>query len=557
MSADLAPSKDIPGNIIRIRWLRRCSQSIFLILLIILIYSTEFSFTSIKSPDEVITPSPWLNLFFNLDPLSGLTTGLASWIVYGNLLLGLIVLVGTIFFGRFFCGWICPLGTLNQLFSSFSSERESRRGARLIKANVYHRYQAWKYYILFGLVALALLGSVQVGLFDPITIAGRSFGLVLIPALNAALTGFANFLSGSSVGFISLIGAGIFHIASGTLIYFKQPHFQGIFWLALIFFAILLANRVFTRFWCRGLCPLGALLGILSRYSIFGLRKDKQRCNDCNLCLLNCQGGDDPHGDIPHRRVECHLCLNCKAACPENALSFRFQANTKSYRAKPDLTTRRTIIASIAGLAAFPIIRSGEGFAREHAYIRPPGSLIEEDFLKRCIRCGQCMKICPTNALQPALLETGWEGIFTPVLSARIGYCEHYCTFCGHICPTGAISKLDVKTKVGDTETPPTRIGAAFFDRGRCLPWAFGITCIVCEEWCPTSPKAIWLEEIDVVDQNGEIRRIKIPHIDPEKCTGCGACEYACPVTGKPGIYITSANETRDPARSLLLRKRK
>ncbi len=557
MSADLAPSKGSAGNIIKIRWIRRSAQSIFLILFIILIYFTEFSFTSIKSPDEVITLSPWLNLFFNIDPLSGLTTGLASWLIYGSLLLGLIILIGTIFFGRFFCGWICPLGTLNQLCSSFSSERESRRGARLIKANKYHRYQAWKYYILFGLLALALLGSVQVGLFDPITIAGRSFGLVLIPALNAALTGIANFLSDSSVGFISLIGAGIFYIASGSLIYFKQPHFQGLFWLALIFFAILLANRIFTRFWCRGLCPLGAFLGIISRYSMFGLRKDDEKCNDCNLCLLSCQGGDDPHGDIPHRRTECHLCLNCKAACPENALSFRFQANMGKYKAKPDLTTRRTVIASIAGLATFPIIRSGESFAREFPFVRPPGSLIEGDFLERCIRCGQCMKICPTNALQPALLETGWEGIFTPVLSAQIGYCEHYCTLCGQICPTGAISKLDVKTKIGDPETPPTRIGMAFFDRGRCLPWAFGITCIVCEEWCPTSPKAIWLEETEVIDQKGEMRKIKIPHIDPEKCTGCGACEYACPVTGKPGIYITSAGETRDPNRSLLLRRKK
>ena len=536
MPADLARSKGAGGNIIKIRWIRRSSQTIFLILFITLIYLTEFSFTSTKGPDEVITPSPWLNLFFNTDPLSGFTTGLASWLVYGSLLLGLIILGGTIFFGRFFCGWICALGTFNQLCSSFSSERESRRGVRLIKSNKYHRYQGWKYYILFGLVALALLGSVQAGLFDPITIAGRSFGLVLIPALNAALTGLASFLSGSSIGFISLIGAAIFEIASGTLIYFKQPHFQGIFWLALIFFAILLANRVFTRFWCRGLCPLGALLGIISRYSIFGLHKEHERCNDCNLCLLNCQGGDDPHGNVPHRRTECHLCLNCKVACTENALFFRFQANTRLYRAKPDLTTRRTVIASIAGLAAFPIIRSGETFAREHPFVRPPGSLIEVDFLKRCIRCGQCMKICPTNALQPALLETGWEGIFTPILTAQIGYCEHYCTLCGQICPTGAISRLDTKIKVGDAETPPTRIGTAFFDRGRCLPWAFGTTCIVCEEWCPTSPKAIWLEETDVVDQNGEIQKIRLPHIDPENAPAAGpvntsALSQASPVS--------------------------
>lgn len=539
------------------RWLRRFFQAFFLTLFIVLIYLTEFSFTSIKGPDASVSPSPWLNLFFNLDPLSGLATGIASWLIYGSLLLGLIILIGTIFFGRFFCGWICPLGTVNQMFSTFKSERKSRLGKNLIESNKYHRYQAWKYYILLGLVPLALLGSVQTGLFDPITIAGRSFGLVLIPALNAALTGIGNLFANSTIGFFALVGKAIFAVGSGSVIYFKQPHFQGIFWLTLIFVAILFSNRIFTRFWCRGICPLGAFLGIMSRYSIFGLKKYHDKCTDCNLCLYHCQGGDDPHFDVPHRRAECHLCLNCQADCPEDALAFRFQSGSKDYVGIPDLTRRRAIVAGVVGLAAFPIIRSGETFAKKNSFIRPPGSLIEKDFLERCIRCGQCMKICPTNALQPALLETGWEGIFTPILVAQIGYCEHYCNLCSQVCPTGAITKIDIKTKIGDDTTPPTRIGSAFFDKGRCLPWAAGTTCIVCEEWCPTSPKAIWLEETDVIAREGSMKRIKLPHVDPDKCTGCGACEYACPVTGSPGVCVTSANETRDPERSLLLRKRK
>jgi len=539
------------------RQLRRVSQGIFLLLFIIFIYQTEFAFTSAKNPGEVSGPSSWLNLFFNIDPLSGVATGLSSWLLYGSLALGLIILLGTVFFGRFFCGWICPLGTVNQMFSSFKSERKGRLGKNLIEANKYHRYQAWKYYILIILIAMGILGSVQTGLFDPITILGRLFGLVLIPALNIALNGIAGWLSESSVGIVSLLGKGIYAAASETLIYFKQPYFQGIFWLTIIFLAILFANRIFTRFWCRGICPLGALLGILSRYSIFGLRKIEGKCTDCNLCLYNCQGADEPHFGVPHRRAECHLCLNCQAACPDNALSFSFQSNKKSYKAAPDLTRRRTIVAGIAGLAAFPIIRSGKAIAASEPFIRPPGSLIEDDFLKRCIRCGQCMKICPTNALQPALLDSGWEGIFTPVLKARIGYCEHYCTLCGEICPTGAINKLVSDTKFGTGVTPPVRIGAAFFDKGRCLPWASGTTCIVCEEWCPTSPKAIWLEETEITDRQGNKKTIKLPHVDLDRCTGCGACEYACPISGEPGIYVTSANETRDPNKSLLLRKRK
>lgn len=553
----MAEKQDPTQKFKRIRNIRRISQIFFLLLFVFLLYLTEFSFTSSGKPGEINPPSQWLNLFFNIDPLTGVVTGISAWVLLSTLLLGLIVIAGTAFFGRFFCGWVCPLGTLNQAMSTFKSERKSRKGKRLIESNKYHKYQGWKYYILFGLIALAIVGSVQVGLFDPIMIAGRSIGMVIIPALNSAINSLAMTLSESSFSIFRFFGAAIYKISSGIVTYLKQPHFHGIFWLALIFLSILVANRIFTRFWCRGLCPLGAFLGILSRYSIFGLYKEPEKCNDCNLCLLHCQGGDDPHSDLPHRRAECHLCLNCLAACSENALSFRFQPYLKQYNPKPDLTTRRTILAGIVGLAAFPVIRSGDKFVNEASFIRPPGALIEEDFLKQCIRCGQCMKICPTNALQPALLETGWEGIFSPILMAKIGYCEHYCTLCGEICPTGAILKLKSEEKFGQTGPPPIKIGTAFFDKGRCLPWAFGTTCIVCEEWCPTSPKAIWLEDTETVDREGNKINIRLPHVDIDKCTGCGACEYACPVSGKSAIYVTSAGETRDPDKSLLLRKRK
>jgi len=553
----MSPKPIVENKIRRVRNLRRISQAFFLLLFIFMIYRTEFSYTSSVNGGDVNLPSGWLNLFFNIDPLSGFATGIASWVLQALLLLGLISIAVTVFFGRFFCGWVCPLGTLNQMMSSFKSERKSRRGKSLIDSNKYHKYQAWKYYILIGLVFLALAGSVQTGLFDPITIMGRSMGLVVIPAVNLALTSLATTLSNSSLTIFGSVGAFIFWAGSGTVVYLKQPHFHGVFWLGLIFLTILLANRIFTRFWCRGLCPLGAFLGILSRYSIFGLYKKVENCTDCNLCLLHCQGGDNPHSDIPHRRAECHVCLNCRAACPESALEFRFQPYLKQYNPKPDLTTRRTILAGIAGLAAFPIIRSGDKFADEASFIRPPGSLIEKDFLKQCIRCGQCMKICPTNALHPALLETGWEGIFSPVLIAKIGYCEHFCTLCGEICPTGAIQKLSSDEKFGQSGPPPVKIGTAFFDKGRCLPWATGTTCIVCEEWCPTSPKAIWLEDTELVDRKGNITKVRVPRVDIDKCTGCGACEYACPVSGKAAVYVTSAGETRDPDKSLLLRKRK
>ena len=139
----------------------------------------------------------------------------------------------------------------------------------------------------------------------------------------------------------------------------------------------------------------------------------------------------------------------------------------------------------------------------------------------------------------------------------RVGYCEATCTLCGEVCPTGAILPLTVDQRVGRNGAQPIRIGTAFYDRGRCLPWAMDTPCIVCEEWCPTSPKAIWLEDVVVTtrrEEGAEEIRLQRPHIDPQCCIGCGACSYACPVTDEPAVYVTAINETRNPSNLLLLR---
>jgi len=213
----------------------------------------------------------------------------------------------------------------------------------------------------------------------------------------------------------------------------------------------------------------------------------------------------------------------------------------------------------LGGVAFFPLIRSGDAFGANPnpRLIRPPGSVGEDDFLAKCIRCGQCMRVCPNNALHPTFMESGAEGIWTPILIPVIGYCEPTCTLCTQVCPTGAILHLTVKQKVGDDEEPPVRIGTGFIDRGRCLPWAMGHNCIVCEEWCPTSPKSIFLREETFVDRSGKEITLKRPYVDPALCTGCGACEYACPVVDRPAIYITSVGESRSARNQILLQRQK
>jgi len=171
------------------------------------------------------------------------------------------------------------------------------------------------------------------------------------------------------------------------------------------------------------------------------------------------------------------------------------------------------------------------------------------------------MKVCPNNALQPAVSEAGLEGLWTPVLVPRIGYCEPSCVLCSQVCPPGAIWEITPKEKawvVGvNSESKPIRIGTAFYDRGRCLPWAMATECIVCEEWCPTSPKAIYVQDAEMIDAKGQVKMLKQPRVDPQLCVGCGACEFACPVQGLPAVAVSSIGATRSKKNQILLNQRK
>jgi formate hydrogenlyase subunit 6/NADH:ubiquinone oxidoreductase subunit I len=204
---------------------------------------------------------------------------------------------------------------------------------------------------------------------------------------------------------------------------------------------------------------------------------------------------------------------------------------------------------------------TGLGKSRNEHLLRPPGALDEPDFLSRCIRCGECMKVCPNNALQPTLVEAGLEGLWTPTLVPRIGYCEPSCVLCSEVCPTGAIWQITPKEKgwvvgVGAAQNQPIRLGTAFYDRGRCLPWAMATDCIVCEEWCPVSPKAIYLEKVEVADAAGNTKTLQQPRVDPSRCVGCGACEFACPLQDRPAVYVTSIGESRSPSSQILLTRK-
>ncbi len=560
------PGSGIPARpIIRyLVWARRFAQAGFLGLFLFLLCNTAFRGTfSASSETPVRLPYP-VEGFLLADPFVAAMTLLSTHAVYRGLAWSLGIVALTLVFGRVFCGWICPFGTLHHFFAWIFPSRYVR-GKQRVEANRTHYWQAAKYYLMVAFLASAVAGSAIGGLLDPICVAVRAIGLGVLPALQYLGIRSANGIADTNVRALQTASDASQDFLARSVWTPNQLYFHQTWFIVVLFVAILFMNRIVPRFWCRALCPLGAFLGVISRFSLFGMEKDHSKCTDCNLCIVHCQGADSPQGGVKHRQDECHMCLNCEAACPEDVIKFRFLPNRKGTTSVPDLERRTVVATAAAGALAIPAFRIAgwpdRGYSEK--VIRPPGAVEEREFLDRCIRCAECMKVCPNNALHPAFFEAGVEGLWTPILIPRIGYCEFSCVLCGQVCPTGAIQKITEKEKMGIGQKP-IAMGTAMYDQGRCLPWAMGTPCIVCEEFCPTSPKAIWAEEVEVPKRDGHYDKkgeqpkmltvkLKRPHVDPNLCVGCGACEKVCPIVDKPAVYVTNAGETRSKSNVILL----
>ena len=559
------PGSGIPARkAIRVLvWVRRVSQVAFFGLFFYFLAQTAFRGTFAAGADQPVRLPLPVEAFLLSDPFVAAMTFLSTHSVYRGLAWSLGILALTLVFGRVFCGWICPFGTLHHFFGWIFPSRYLR-GNKRVEANKTHWWQSGKYYLMLGFLAAAAVGSAIGGLLDPICVAVRAIGLGVIPALQYLGIRGSTLVAETNVRALQTAGDTSSDLLARNLWTPQQVYFHETWFILFFLVAILFMNRFIPRFWCRALCPLGAFLGVFSRFSLFGMVKDHAKCTDCNLCLVHCQGADSPQGGVKHKQDECHMCLNCENACPEDVIKFKFLPNRRSL-AKTSLDRRTVLASTAAGAVAIPAMRIANWPDRAYSekVIRPPGSVEEREFLERCIRCAECMKVCPNNALHPAFFEAGIEGLWTPILIPRIGYCEFSCVLCGQVCPTGAIQKIDEKAKMGVGQKPIS-IGTAMYDKGRCLPWSMATPCIVCEEFCPTSPKAIWAEDAEVPKRadkykagggHAEMLTVKVqrPAVDPTLCVGCGACEKVCPIVDKPAVYVTNAGETRSKTNVILL----
>jgi len=430
------------------------------------------------------------DLFLRFDPLVLLVSSIALRTVVSAALLALVTLALTLVFGRFFCGFFCPLGTAIDLFDSLL-RRPKIRASRL---------QYLKYGVLLLLIAAAGFGASFIAWFDPLATSERVLTLVFHPAGTriAALFGMT-----------------------------RVQHYSELVIALASFAAILGLSLIAPRFWCRNLCPLGGIFALVSKVSLFKFSFAAE-CRDCGLCEGVC-----PTGAIVSARRgidsgECIMCLACRYRCSTHSVSYRPCARPVGFdpgRREALVTLGSALVlASYAAKLARP--------RQNPELIRPPGALPEPEFLDACIRCERCMKACPTNGLQPCVFETGLNGIWTPRLVPRSGPCERNCNLCGRVCPTGALRRLSLEEKTY------AKLGNAVIDQTRCIAWAENLVCLICDEACPYNAIDSFSKVVDGTD-------LLRPYVNEHYCVGCGVCEFRCPVKGAAAIRVFAHGEDR------------
>jgi len=461
-------------------------------------------------------------LFFWLDPLAAASGMIAARRITAALLIGtLAALLFSLVLGRAWCGWLCPMGTVLDWFGG--------RKARPNEADLPSRWRRIKYLLLGMILLLAVLGNLSLIFLDPITLITRTVAVGAWPAFNAILWGLEQ--AAYVVPFLRGPVDALETAARGAILPVVQPVYAASVITALVFAGAVALNAVRTRFWCRYLCPLGALLGLVSKVAWIR-REANADCTACRSCVRACPMGTiDAADGFRSNPSECTLCLDCASACPRDGQAFTGHLRPARWQAEDP--TRRQFLASTGGaIVTLGLLATEPATAQPSPHlVRPPGAR-DPEFLAACIRCGLCIRACPTGGLEPSVSISGWRGMWTPVLTPRQGHCDYGCNACGQVCPTGAIPALPLEIRRQQV------MGHAYIDRNRCIPWIDNRICLVCEEMCPLPEKAIQLEEVTVRTAAGEEVVIRRPSVLHDLCTGCGICENRCPLSGEAAIRV-------------------
>ena len=479
-----------------------------------------------------VAAHPYLaRLFLATDPLILVGAALAGAFSAG-MLWAVAVLVLSCLAPRAYCGWICPLGTTMDVVDWLLFRKRDR------SANRAPGLRKVKYGVLALVLVLSMFGLGVFGWFDPVCIATRSYGLALHPmadhAAKASLAAAeARGVEAAADVYDWALSARLLALDSDFKEGSRAVTYEWGWVFAALVVAILASQAYQKRFWCRNVCPLGALLAVPS---LFGRLRPRvgEACTACDACRRRCKMGafeaDAEAGGYRAVVTECITCYACEREfCPVEAIHVGVGPGGGWRRDSSALPSRRAFLgAAAAGAVAGPALlldQRTRAKAESNPMFRPPGALRPDgDFLAACVRCGECMKVCPTNALHPSGVENGVAGLWTPTFVFNIGYCDLTCAvgqeggdadasgpaegeaasarrgggrrrrvwargrtanLCATVCPTGAIVPLTFGEKRA------WKIGTAAIDHDLCLPWARGESCLTCEEQCPLPEKAI------------------------------------------------------------------
>ena len=436
----------------------------------------------------------------------------------------ILIIILTFIAGRIYCSFICPLG--------FSQDIFIRIGRKLLKKK--NAGYSKSYYLLFySILSVCILtflisGTVLILWLDPFSIFGRFITYTAAYPLIEINNGIASFL----------IKKNIFSVHALNI----RPSLAGIIFSFSLFSLIMLLSFFKGRLYCNSICPVGAILSIFSRFSIFKIRIKKENCIQCGKCEIICKSGCIDYKNSFVDNARCVSCFNCISLCPNGSISLsKIPLYKKNKQSDSDNKSRDGAAISrlsfLAGIIFMPRLLSPEENGKKILYYQeplkqkqykrlqfssPPGSVSIDLFNSRCTACSLCISACPTSVLQPAVMQYGLHGIMQPYMDFNAGFCNYDCTVCGDICPADAIQKhtLDDKRKI--------QTGKSVFIIENCVTYTNGTDCGACSEHCPT--KAVHMVPFK--------KGLVIPEVNTEICTGCGACEFACPVRPLKAIYV-------------------
>ncbi len=443
----------------------------------------------------------------------------------GNLAVVAALVLMTLLFGRVYCSVICPLGILQDIISHLSGRRKGK--ARRFS---YSPAKNWLRYTVLALFVAALLA-----------------GIGSVVALLAPYSAFGRIVSNLLSPIYALVNNGLAYLAerAGSYAFYEVKvwvHSLPTFGVALGTF-ILLAVLAWRhgRTYCNTLCPVGTLLGLLSRFSLFAPRIDTEKCVSCGLCAKQCKASciDPKEHRIDSSR--CVACMNCLGACSKGAIRYGLRRGSKLSQqaagtAAPASPARRNFLMGGGMALATAATRQAEklvdgGLApiadkqrpARQAPILPPGARSARHFAAHCTGCQLCVAACPSGVLRPS---ASLSRLMQPECSYEHGYCRPECTKCSEVCPAGAILPLAPEEKYS------TQIGHAVWQRERCVVLRDGVKCGACARHCPVG--AITLVPLDPADPNSP----EIPAVNEERCIGCGKCEHLCPARPHSAIHV-------------------